>query len=329
MKLDQITRIHRRSQITLTLFFGISLLLGLAGSFVKYDLMPNFREQRSLASFPLLEKIKSIHDLPSLITQFAADNFGFRKPLLSVYFKFRLHVLGADLNLPALLGQDGWLFVEGEAPSFRHQDMLNTVQAERIRNRLDAWCDYAHQRGAELVFFVGPNKSTIYPEKFPRYFEKFSNHPSMLDQVYALDFSCNFIKVDLRETLLKNREELLYYKWGTHWNDRGAQLAWNQIKEKVSVNIPNLNWPMIDSSSNKFRPARPGEDSMWPWFGQNDPELILLPSIELISSPKRMGQVYTQENSAKLLVFGDSFLQFMIPTVHIVANEYSAWVLRG
>lgn len=326
MKSDQPTKVRKYSQIVLIVLFGLSIMLGSVGCFIQHDLMPSFREQRNLASFPSSERIKSMNDVPQLITQFIADNFGFRKPLLSTFFKLRLDLLHADLGLPALLGEDGWIFVEGEVPSLRRQDILNATQASRIRDRLDAWCEYAHQNGAELVFFIGPNKSTIYPEKFPRYFQIFSNHPSVLDQVYGLDFRCNFIKVDLRKTLFQNRQELLYYKWGTHWNDRAAELAWNKIKETISDHDPELRWPIIESK-NLMRPARPAEDSVWQWYGRDDPAQIMLPKIEItpITTINTKGGKHAKH--VKLLVFGDSFLQFMLSTASIVANKYSAWVL--
>jgi hypothetical protein len=201
--------------------------------------------------------------------------------------------------------------------------LLTPVIANRIRKNLDAWCEYAHRHDAELVFFVGPNKSTIYPEKMPSYF-KAINLPSILDQVNALDFSCRFIKVDLRDTLIKNRNELLYYKWGTHWNDRGAQFSWNKIRDEVSDKLPKLRWPLI-SSSVSYRPARPLEDSMWQWFGQADPEVVMLPNILLVDA-KVSNQ--SLNKPVKILAFGDSFLQFMLPTLGIVADSYSYWELQ-
>jgi hypothetical protein len=328
MKLNQPTVLQKISQVFLVIFFGISLLLGLFGSFVKRDLMPNFREERNLSKFPSFNKIFPIEQLPLSITKFAADNFGFRKQLLSMYFRFRLKVLDADVGLRSLLGHDSWLFVDGEIPLFRNQDLLGTVQAERIRQRLDAWCEYAQQNGAKFVFFVGPNKSTIYPDKLPAYLDKFRNHRSLLEQVYALEFKCPFIKIDLRDTLIRNNNELLYYKWGTHWNDRAAQLSWNHIKEQISANEPNLSWPETRTTLS-YRPARPLEDSMWQWFGMDDPHTVMLPTIEMTTSPEFDTVGQRDANRARMLIFGDSFLQFMFHTARIVADDYSTWVLHA
>jgi|GEM_PF-5865521 len=311
----------RRGQRSLFYFFIGSLLIGLGGHFYPHDLMPNFREQRPLASFPSFKRITDFLVLPDSLTKYSADNFGFRKPLLSAYFYLRLKVLHSDIGLPAVIGKDGWLFFKDEVSSYRHQNLLNSDQLDNIKTRLDAWCNYTHDNGAEFIFFVGPNKSTIYKDKMPVSLAPIGTS-SLLDQVYAIKFECPFIKVDLRPTLEKNNKEVLYYKWGTHWNDRAAQLAWIFIKDKVNHHSSNITWPAVQSVIT-YRQARPLEDSMWSWFGQNDPTTENLPKIDILETP----EISKQGQSARMLVFGDSFVQFMQGAVNVVANGASFWWL--
>ncbi len=311
----------RYSQRLLFYFFVCSLLIGLGGSFCRHEFMPNFCEQRSLAHFPSIKKFSDFRALPDSLTKYSADNFGFRKPLLSAYFNLRLKVLHSDIGLPTVLGKDGWLFYKDEVSSYRRQDLLTPVQIDSIRKRLDAWCNYTHEHGAEFVFFVAPNKSTIYKDKMPVSLKPFAN-PTLFDQVYAIEFECPFIKVDLRPILQEHNKEVLYYKWGTHWNDRATQLAWMFIKNTINYNMPNISWPVVQSTVS-YRPADPLEDSMWSWFGQDDPSTEKLPKIHAFKSPT----IPTQGQSARMLVFGDSFVQFMQRAVNVVASETSFWWL--
>lgn len=320
----QFNKTHEYSKISLIVFFFVIIFVGFVGSFLKHDSLPDFREQRVLAQAPGLEDLKSISSLPSLLTKFSSDNFGYRKQLLSYYFKLRLLILAADLGMPSLLGRDGWLFVDAEIPLFRNENILTREQSEEIRGRLDEWCEYAHAHGAEFVFVVGPNKSTIYPEKLPDYLVRFNDRPSLLDQVYALNFNCRFTRVDLRKSLAGHSNTLLYYKWGTHWNEQGAQLAWLAIKDEVDKVTPGLGWPSLTSSMS-YRPAEPLEDSMWQWFGQNDPYTVMLPAIKL----NDISQGYQHQKRPKILAFGDSFLQFMFSTAGIVATDYATWILQA
>ena len=310
-------------QFVLVGFFCITLLTGLAGSFSKRDAMPEFRESRPLARFPVAFSVDALPALPGALTAFFADNFGLRKPLLSMYFRFRLQVLHADLGLPAFVGKNGWMFTDEEIADHRRDKSLTPAQAENIREKLDAWCDYSHQHGAELVIVVGPNKSTIYPEHMPERFTRFDDKASMLDQVFSLKYSCRFVRVDLRPTLTAHRQEMLYYAWGTHWNDRAAQLSWLAIRNAVAGRVPQLQWP-ADVASVATRPARPQEDSMWQWFGAEDPYVATLPLITAVSGSRQPNAA----QPARILAFGDSFLSFMHGTSYLAADPSSKWILQ-
>nr|WP_246312452.1 hypothetical protein [Aquabacterium terrae] len=238
---------------------------------------------------------------------------------------FRLRVLNADLGLPVVLGEQGWLFYEQELPTFRREQTLSARQAQRIRDRLDAWCDYAHRHGAELVFFSGPNKSTIYPEKMPPHQRPWLDRPSMLDQVHALDYRCPFIRVDLRPVLRKHRDEGLYFRWGTHWNDRGAQLAWQEVRRSISAVHPQLRWP-VGALRIESTPAAPLEDSLWQWFGESDPHATVVPRGRAQPEPAPAAGL-DPATQARVLAFGDSFMVFMAPTASVIAERFSGWDL--
>src|ERR1039458_6230541 len=109
--MNAVTRTRERlvPGILLVGVFNLLLLLGMAGSFLKRDSMPNFRENRVLASLPSPAAIKTYNEWPAAISSFVADNFGFRKRLMSAYFWFRLRVLRSDVGLPVKIGVTDWL----------------------------------------------------------------------------------------------------------------------------------------------------------------------------------------------------------------------------
>jgi len=322
---DEVNKLNRHAQIVLIAFFMGVIFFGMIGSFFKSDMFIDFREERKLAELPQFDENTTFKSIPGSITDFVADNFGARKLLLSGYFRLRLDVLDSDLGLPGIIGKNGWLFIDGEVPTFRNQMVLSEHHAEEIRSRLDMWCEYARSRNAKLVLFVGPNKSTIYPDKMPDYLSRFASNPSLIDQVYNLDYNCPFIKVDLREVLSENRDELLYYKWGTHWNLRAAQLAWEQIIDDINQSVSGLNWPVVEKTID-YRPARPLEDSMWQWFGKDDPHEVMLPVIQFSNAGREKGDSIS---ATKILAYGDSFLQFMFDSSNVIANDYETWVLQA
>lgn len=117
-------------------------------------------------------------------------------------------------------------------------------------------------------------------------FTRFDDKAGMLDQVFSLKYGCRFVRVDLRPTLTAHRQEMLYYAWGTHWNDRAAQLSWLAIRNAVAGRVPQLQWP-ADVASVAIRPAHPQDDSMWQWFGAEDPYVVTLPLITAVSSSRQ------------------------------------------
>lgn len=324
---------QRRGHALLALFFAGCLLAGLVGSLLPFDLMPLFREQRRLAAAADIAASRTPGEVAASLTNYFADNFGLRKPLISGYFHVRLHWLKADLGLPVVLGDDGWLFYGEELADFSRRPTVPAAKAAGVRSRLDAWCDHARRHGAQLVVMVAPNKSTIHPDKVPARLQPRTSGPSVLDQVQALDYRCPFAFADLRPLLRAHRDEGLYFRWGTHWTDRGAQLAWEGLKAAASAQAPDLRWPAVEVAL-AAGPARPLEDSLWQWFGESDPHPTQVPRAMVRNlAPAANARTATAApaggRSPRTLVFGDSFLGFMANTAGIVATDAALWDLRS
>jgi len=310
--------------LTLSWLFCLTLLVGLTGTFVPIDTVPTLYEFRRYASFPSRADLDRPTAIPAKLTSFFNDNFGGRKLLVREYFRFRLRALHGDVGLPLVYGKDGWLISADEVESYRNDPaQISPSQLERMRVVLNSWCSYARDRGAVLVFVVGPNKTTIHPQ-IPDYYPK-KTDISTIDRLNELKIDCPLIKVDLRETLRVHAKYLpLYYKWGTHWNNFATLLAWKEIKAAVAKTKPNITWPTAELTLAQ-RLALPWEDSMWQWFGLADPEQVKVPN------PTYSDRKYDTTGSAeraKVLAFGDSFLAWMRPTVFEVADTYSDWSMK-
>jgi hypothetical protein len=299
----------------INIVFIFALVLCGVLTFVKYDLMPYFSENRVLNKLPT--EINTT--FPTAFSSFVGDNFGFRKPLLASFFNIKMKILNSDLGLPVTLGEDGWLFIREEIPFYQKTIKPDLLTLESFRNNLDLWCEYSKENGAEFYLLIGPNKSTIYPEKMNNKFS-LSNNDSMIDIVKGLDYKCNFQIIDVRELLINNKTSNLYYKWGTHWNDSAGQIVWTQIKKDIQKKQPLLIWPMNNQTETRLRPARPLEDSAWAWFGQNDPFVDLIPEVRSLNSARPLHA--PDANEIKVLAIGDSFLQFMFNSAKVLFPYY-------
>lgn len=288
------------SDVLLIAVFVLVVGVGLVGTFGR-DYLPEFTESRALARAPTLQDFARPEKLPGVVTSYFADHFGLRKILLFQYFRFKINVLHADLSLDVVEGKDGWLFFKEEVPDFRFEHPLNAAEVENIRGRVDQWCEYARAHRAALALLIAPNKSTIYPEKVPEYLTSFGR-AAPIDQILGAECSCPVIKIDPRADLRAARDPLLYFNWGTHWNDRAALMDWQQLRAAV----PGVSW-LTRTLVMQERPAGYNEDSMWAWYGAKDPEQISLPHVTFPDPPNDQGA-----NPVRLLAVGDSFLEFMI-----------------
>lgn len=305
----------------LTNIVAVCLLLicGLS-SFVNYNLMPDFSENRVLKKFP-----NSMNaDFPRGFSDFISDNFLLRKPLMSLFFKIKIKLFNSDLGLPISIGEDGWVFIREEIPFHQKTVIPDQILLDKIRNSLDAWCSYSNQHGAKFYFLIGPNKSTIYPEKMNSRFLQLNNE-SFIDQIKRQNYQCEFEILDVRELLINNKEHNLYYKWGTHWNDFAGSLVWNKIKSDILKSEPKIIWPTTPKTELTMRPAHPLEDSVWGWFGQSDPNLEQIPLISYQNSNQPIHTV--TKNEIKVFAIGDSFLQYMFNSAKVVFPSYLSFNL--
>jgi len=293
----------RISDLALIGVFLALISAGLVGTFGR-DYLPTFQENRKLAQAPQIGDLDSPLALPGVISNYFADNFGMRKLLLAPYFRFLIRVLHADVRLSIAIGKDGWLFIERDISDLRHTTSLSIAEVAGIRDRVDLWCRYAETRGARLALMIAPNKSTIYSDKTPEHLTSFGQ-PSRIDQIMGADFTCPVIKVDPRAALQAARDQHVYYKWGTHWNNRGALLVWNLLRDKTREIEPRLIW--LDAPVNIITTLPNGmQDSLWHWYGPGDPEVEMMARIETPASPLPQ----TSANAIRLLAVGDSFMDY-------------------
>jgi hypothetical protein len=137
-----------------------------------------------------------------------------------------------------------------------------------------------------------------------------------------------------RNNLVLLAASLLFYAWGEPV--LVLVMVWSIIlnylcglcigyfgSQSGAGRVPQLQWP-ADVASVATRPARPQEDSMWQWFGAQDPYVATLPLITAVSGSRQPNAA----QPARILAFGDSFLSFMHGTSYLAADPSSKWILQ-
>src|SRR5262249_1655904 len=116
---------------------------------------------------------------------------------------------------------------------------LTTLEVRVWREAIVRARDWLRNRHIGYVFVIAPDKHVVYPENVTKALRKLSP-TSRTDQVYAALAGTDVAAIDLRPQLLAAKEsERVYFVTDTHWNDRGAFAAYQQIVEAVRRQVPS------------------------------------------------------------------------------------------
>jgi len=287
-------------------------------------------ENRELAEFPNRpDSWQSAWGYPAAVSRWFEDHFGFRHLLVRWYGQSRLFVLGVSPTTAVMKGRNGWLFYaeDGALDDYTNEKPLTTLEVRVWREAIVRARDWLRNRHISYVFVIAPDKHVVYPENVTKALRKLSP-TSRTDQVYAALAGTDVAAIDLRPQLLAAKEsQRVYFVTDTHWNDRGAFVAYQQIVEAVRRQVPSTPpaWRRED-----FVPVETHVEA------KDLARLVGLASlseIDLRLQPKRqqrarvvepvgaepsaeVGRLVTEIDDAKLpraVIFRDSFTSSLVP----------------
>jgi len=229
-----------RANYLLVASFLALVSLPLAANLAGIDGADPAAENRQLAPFPELHaRWGSIVEYPGDLAAWFGDHFGFRARLVQWYGESRLFLLHVSPSPTVGVGKNGWLFYLDD---FGLEDYAKTgpMATEDVQNWREAVLkarDWVHARRGAYVFTVAPDKHVVYPEAFPDGLNR-ASAASRTDQVMSA-LADSGVAMDVRPTLIEAKSrERVYQLTDTHWNDRGAFLAYQQIIDKVRAQNP-------------------------------------------------------------------------------------------
>jgi peptidoglycan/LPS O-acetylase OafA/YrhL len=231
------------------------------------------------------------------------------------------HAFGSSLNF--YRGKDDWLFL-GNA----YQDTVAKLKLAMIppEGEVEATAEMfskvaatAAQSNTKVVLIVGPNKSSIYPEHLPDELipsaKKYSSY--FIDKLKGVP---NLIVYNPTDDLLrlKNSEGILYWMTDTHWNNKGAFLAYSGFSKLMGLPVPEVGFQhgapkrgdLIDISKLEAFPLH-SEDN-WDVVWKDKPDW------------KESESVVTNKNPLTdkyIWVVGDSFSMALRPYLNATFKE--------
>lgn len=191
-------------------------------------------ENRTLAERPAFDAAQP-EAFPAQYEAYLDDHIPFKQQLVGIYSSILYHCFHQSTDEAVLLGRDGWLFYDsvkkGDGDTMRdytgeelYSDAESAAAVESVRTLWET-CQ-AHD--IPFAFLAPPNKSNIYGEYLP---EGYTRAQTQRMDALAAQFAQSGLPFLYPKALLLAHKEgqPLYYKLDSHWNERGAYLAYREL----------------------------------------------------------------------------------------------------
>ena len=279
-------------------------------------------ENRVLSEWPSLSKDGSfnVNFLPEAGSYFE-DHFAFRNQFVAADSLLMGKVFHQSSVDTVLVGTDNWLYYTDSLDDYLGQNVVSERGAYNIANNLKIVQNKMTQQGIDFAFTIAPNKNSLYDEHMPYYYSVKASDTNNRAKVLPLLDQMAIRYIDLYEPF-EERDEVLYRAQDSHWNEKGAVLAYNTILdglEKVHNDLSDV--PILRTKTTKGDlgvslysvAAQPEWDCQYEYDSQ----------ISYVTDTDSWEDVWIQTESpgktGSLLMFRDSFGNTLSP---LIAEEY-------
>ena len=202
------------------------------------------QENRTLAPYvPLVSEGKLNFNYGKNFEAWFNDHFNQRKLFIDANSRLNLLLNRKLKSDTAMAGKDGWMFTKrwGSVEMFQNKVLYSDEELKKIKDNVEAIQAWSQRHGIKFYLFLVPDKERIYPEFYPDGFAK-ENDLARIEQVegYLLKNSTVPVIYPANSLLKAKKDYPLFYKTGTHWNHRGAYVAYVDLFKRLQKDFPNL-----------------------------------------------------------------------------------------
>ncbi len=273
-------------------------------------------ENRELAEFPQIKEDGkwNIGFLQGLGAYFK-DHFAFRPYLVSADAIIQSKVFGVSNVERVVLGENGWLYYAATIDDYLGRNVMSERGVYNAAHNLSLLQQYVQGKGAEFAFTIAPNKNSLYGEHMPYYLQKkeesLSNRMLLEPELEKQGVSY----VDLF-ALFEGQEEVLYLKRDSHWNQKGALLAYHALLEKAGQGhdnyetVKSLRLKETYGDLNRMLYPKGGEPE-WDYAYQKEHNFTY--QADIISVEDAWIETENKSADGTLLMYRDSFGNSLLP----------------
>lgn len=288
-------------------------------------------ENKELSAFPVLRAEDGSWNLEFFqeFEQYFQEHFAFRNELVYADAKIQTSLFQTSNHDSVICGKDGWLYYASTLGDYLGDSRMSDRQIYSLAHNLSLVSRYVEGKGSGFVLAVPPNKNTLYGENMP-YYDSW-----VVDDVHNIDLlepklqELGVPYADLTGMFREAAPELLYLKRDSHWNQKGALMAYNCIMD-------TLGYVHQDYGDSPITRAKDEDGDLnrmlYTFYGEKE-----------LNYRYEIGQEYTYTNDPKsvedvwieteggtgngsLLMFRDSFGNTLIP---LIAGQFEkAWFTK-
>ena len=205
-------------------------------------------ENRVLASVP--ENVNSITELSKQTEAYINDNFGWR--FQAIKLEKQIRNLWGDGDRTIYHGIENWLFWSEALiwDSYLGRSGFSEDHLAGWSDLINEMKNDADHYKADFVATIVPNKVSIYPEFAP---DRFGNKSPLnfYDYLFKTQEYSEINFINLKSPLIDAKQlGPLYYKTDTHWNNRGAFIAYQTLLRDLPYKI--LEQKTLGQEEQKF-----------------------------------------------------------------------------
>ena len=257
------------------------------------------------------------------------EHIALRNPLVYADAMIQTSLFQESNVSGVISGTEGWLYYSSTLDDFLGNNVLSDRQLYNLAHNFSVVQEYLEVQNIDFVLTIPPNKNTLYGENMPYYKSYIVNSEHSAANLASYLSTQNVCYLDLFQ-LFESQEETLYLLRDSHWNQKGACLAYNAIMD-------TLAYPHTDYSDAE--PALVKNENgdlnkmLYSFYGTLEEnydydlsqEYTYANEVESVED----GWIITENESGtgSLLMFRDSFANTLIP---FFSNEFStAYYSKG
>ena len=309
-------------RISKILFLAVSAML-LVVPMLTTNLKPNQVSEfdnRNLKEFPALQ----INGFRSGVEGYVSDRVGFRTEMITIYQKFCDIAFHKLVHPSYVYGKGEYIMSPWDLVTYQHLD-ADATYIESYTDYLKSLEQFCQNMDAEFLFYLCPNKETIYPEYFPDGYN-IKDQPNRSELIIQQLEKKEVPYLSPKELFLslKNEYQLYNVKYDAgHWNATGTFYGQQQIIHYLNERFPEmgeLKWEEFEVSQTQMQslPMSHFEiDEMVPCHTLIHTDAVrdreIFDQITLIV-PNYYRFYYKNETALqngapKVLIFGDSYFE--------------------